>query len=100
MKAVGIVNNQQRAKQSNWPFYQLRKFLTYKAKRVNIEFVNPANTSSTGHQCGRTEKANRKSMDMFFCRELGYRAMAGSKEYCLLRERVSEYCSLLHKDVL
>lgn len=59
----------QRAKISGWSFYQLREFVTYKAKLngVQIITVDPKYTSQTCNQCGHCEKANRKSQSEFEC---------------------------------
>lgn len=64
------VGKQQRARHSNWGFHQLRTFVTYKAKLAGVitEFVDPKNTSRKCHHCGHTEKANRKSRDIFSCK--------------------------------
>lgn len=68
----------QRSKHSNWSFFQLRSFITYKAKQhgVTIRMVDPAYTSQRCHCCGHTEKANRKSQSEFVCVDCGYSANA------------------------
>lgn len=60
----------QRAKHSNWSFFQLRSFLTYKSQfyGVSLTTVDPAYTSRTCNECGHCEKANRKSQAEFVCR--------------------------------
>lgn len=59
---------------SNWGFFQLRTFITYKARLVGVPVVSvdPRNTSRTCSQCGHCEKANRKSQDRFVCRHCGF----------------------------
>ena len=59
----------QRAKISGWSFYQLREFLSYKAKLNGIQIiaVDPKYTSQTCNNCGHCEKANRKTQAEFEC---------------------------------
>ena len=63
----------QRSRLKGWAFYQLRTFITYKAKREGILVlpVNPHNTSRTCSACGHCQKRNRKSRDEFVCRHCG-----------------------------
>lgn len=63
----------QRARLSNWSFFQLREFVSYKAKLagVPVAFVDPRNTSRECPSCGHIERANRKSQAEFFCRSCG-----------------------------
>ena len=64
----------QRSRMKGWAFFQLRTFITYKAKREGILVlpVDPRNTSRTCSACGHCEKRNRKSRDEFVCRHCGY----------------------------
>lgn len=64
----------QRSRLSNWSFYQLRQFLTYKARLSGILLVtvNPRNTSRTCSACGHCDKDNRKSQDQFSCTSCGH----------------------------
>lgn len=68
------VRRKQRSKLSNWSFFQLRTFLTYKAKLAGIPIVavDPRNTSRTCSVCGHCEEANRKSQDQFLCLSCGH----------------------------
>lgn len=68
------VRKAQRAERHSWAFYQLRKFITYKAilKGVPVVVVDPRNTSRQCSICGHTEKANRKSQSDFCCRKCGH----------------------------
>jgi len=63
----------QRSRLKGWAFYQMRTFITYKAKREGILVlpVDPRNTSRTCSACGHCEKRNRKSRDEFVCRHCG-----------------------------
>ncbi len=62
-----------RGRLSNWGFFQLRSFLSYKAKRegIPIILVDPRNTSKQCPGCGNIDKANRKTRDDFLCRQCG-----------------------------
>lgn len=68
----------QRAKHSNWAFYQLRAFVSYKAAiyGVPVVLINPAYTSRTCNECGHCEKANRKSQAEFVCKSCSHSANA------------------------
>jgi IS605 OrfB family transposase len=67
----GSVN---RAKASNWSFFQLRSFIQYKAlvAGVPVILINPAYTSQRCSACGHIEKANRKSQSGFQCCACGH----------------------------
>ncbi len=62
------VRRKQRATLHSWSFYQLRSFVTYKAKRAGVPvfLVDPRNTSRTCPACGHVDKANRVSQSQFF----------------------------------
>jgi putative transposase len=64
----------QRSRHSSWSFWQLRFFLSYKARYagVSLHTVDPRNTSRTCHVCKHCEKANRKSQASFVCQNCGY----------------------------
>ena len=64
----------QRSRLKGWAFFQLRTFITYKAKREGILVlpVDPRNTSRTCSACGHCEKRNRKSRDEFVCLHCRY----------------------------
>jgi len=57
-----------------WAFFQLRRFIEYKARLAGITVVavDPRNTSRTCARCGHCEKANRKSQRTFFCKACGH----------------------------
>jgi IS605 OrfB family transposase len=67
------VRRQQRARRSNWSFYQLRQFIEYKARiaGVPVVTVDPAYTSQTCSECGHCDSKNRNGSD-FECRECGH----------------------------
>jgi len=72
------VRRLQRSKHANWSFYQLRQFMSYKAKRAGIPviFVDPKYTSQTCSICGCVDKANRRNQSVFLCVSCGYSANA------------------------
>jgi IS605 OrfB family transposase len=72
------VRRKQRATLHSWGFYQLRAFVTYKAKRsgVPVILVDPRNTSRTCPACGHVDKANRPSQSRFSCVVCGFAGLA------------------------
>jgi IS605 OrfB family transposase len=68
------VRREQRARLKGWAFFQLRRFIAYKARQagVPVRYVDPADTSRTCAACGHSEKANRASRDHFECRRCGH----------------------------
>lgn len=68
----------QRARHSGWSFFQLRQFVSYKAQLagVDVEAVDPRNTSRTCHCCGVIDKSSRRSQAEFQCRHCGHEAHA------------------------
>ncbi|MFA6105868.1 MAG: transposase [Patescibacteria group bacterium] len=75
---VNTVRKAQRIALSNWAFYQLRQFLTYKAFLNGVELVavDPRNTSRTCPKCGNIDKKNRKTQSKFQCTACGFVANA------------------------
>jgi IS605 OrfB family transposase len=82
---------QQRAKQSNWSFYQLRQFIEYKAKLLGVWVVqvDPRNTSKGCSQCGHVADSNRLTRDDFRCCNCGYAAPADYNAALNIRARAS-----------
>ena len=72
------VRRGQRNKHHNWPFYQLRQFVSYKAALVGvpIQLIDPHYTSQTCSICGHTDKSNRPNRDDFLCSSCGHAAPA------------------------
>jgi putative transposase len=64
----------QRYRLHSWSFAQLGSFITYKAKRcgVPVVFVDPKHTSQQCNRCLHTERANRRSRDLFVCKVCGH----------------------------
>ena len=65
---------EQRARHSNWSFYQLRQYIAYKARMVGIPvvLVDPRHTSQQCSCCGFIDKGNRRSQSEFLCLSCGY----------------------------
>ena len=63
-----------RTKLHGWSFHQLGEFLTYKAAAAGLVLlrVDPRHTSQRCNKCGHTEKANRKTRDLFLCKSCGH----------------------------
>jgi putative transposase len=68
----------QRSRHHNWAFYQLRRFVSYKAALAGtpVVFVDPAYTSQTCPICGHVSRSNRKSQSEFCCDQCGHVALA------------------------
>jgi IS605 OrfB family transposase len=72
------VRKPQRAQFTSWSFYQLRQFLTYKAKLngVKLTAVDPRNTSRTCPACETIDKKNRPNQSTFKCVNCGFSGLA------------------------
>jgi IS605 OrfB family transposase len=83
------VRKPQRAERLSWAFYQLRSFITYKAKLkgVPLILVDPAHTSQRCNVCGHTEKSNRKNQSEFYCKWCGHNDHADCNGAKNIREK-------------
>jgi putative transposase len=83
------VKRQQRARHSNWAFFQLRSFLAYKAQKagVRLVLVDQRNSSRECERCGHIAKANRRSQSSFLCESCGHAATADHNAARVLRKR-------------
>ena len=72
------VRRSQRATLHSWAFYQLRTFVTYKAKRAGVPvfLVDPRNTSRTCPACGHVDQTNRPTQSKFSCVVCGFAGLA------------------------
>ena len=69
---------ERRNRLGSWGFAQLGGFIVYKARLagVAVEFIDPAYTSRTCHECGHCERSNRQSQGRFHCQACDHRAHA------------------------
>lgn len=67
------LNRHQRAVQSSWPFHQLERHITYKARRAGVPvlLVDAHHTSQMCPRCSHTSRSNRPTRDWFCCRRCG-----------------------------
>lgn len=72
------VRRSQRSRHYNWSFYQLQRFVSYKAKLsgITVQFVDPRYTSQACSVCGHCSRSNRPTRDNFVCSLCGYAAPA------------------------
>jgi putative transposase len=72
------VQRAHRYERRSWAFFQLRQYIAYKAAQagVAVYLIDPRNTSRTCSRCGRCEKANRNSQELFLCQRCGFAANA------------------------
>jgi IS605 OrfB family transposase len=72
------VRRGQRSRHANWQFFQLRAYITYKARLMGVvvQAVDPRNSSKTCSVCGHCDKANRPMREDFLCCKCGYAAPA------------------------
>lgn len=69
---------QQRPRHSNWGFFQLRQYVSYKAARAGVPviLVDPRHTSQECNHCHHIAKANRPTQNRFSCHRCGYTTSA------------------------
>lgn len=91
------VRRRQRSRLSNWSFFQLRAFLSYKAKLAGVPViaVDPRNTSRTCFACGHCDKGNRKSQDRFSCLACGHTACADCNAASNIAARAAQSTGLI-----
>jgi putative transposase len=72
------VSREQRHRHHNWAFYQMRRYVSYKAALagVAVRFVDPRYSSQTCSLCGHRERMSRRTRDEFVCVACGYAAPA------------------------
>ena len=75
IRARTTARKPQRARRSNWSFFQLRAFIEYKAKLLGLLVVqvDPRNTSKGCSNCGHIAAGNRPTRDDFRCCSCGLR---------------------------
>lgn len=90
-RAEQTVRKAQRSRHGNWGFYQLRSFISYKARLagVVVAVVDPRNTSRTCSQCEFCDKRNRVDQGHFRCLQCGYTAHADENAAKNIRDRAA-----------
>jgi IS605 OrfB family transposase len=83
------VKKAQRRELSSWAFSQLRLFVTYKAvlSGIELQFVDPRNTSRECSKCHNVDKKNRKTQSHFECTACGFVAHADINAAVNIRSR-------------
>lgn len=72
------VRKLQRARHSNWAFFDLQSKIEYKARLAGIPviYVNPAFTSQVCPICGCVDRKNRPTQSQFLCIACGFAGLA------------------------
>ncbi len=85
------VRKSARAKHSNWSFFELRHYLTYKAqlRGVPVVLVDPRYTSQVCNRCGTVENRNRPDQATFRCVACGHTTHADLNAACNIRDRAA-----------
>ena len=80
-----------RSRLKGWAFYQLRRFIAYKAALAGVPViaVDPRDTSRTCSECGHRERSNRKTRDEFECRHCGFGCEADWNAARNIRDRAA-----------
>lgn len=73
ISSKNVTNSEKRRNLSQWCYYRLIQFLSYKAKRVGIQiiFVDPQNTSK---RCPHCKALNNPLKRVYICEYCGYHA--------------------------
>lgn len=95
------VSKSQRSRFGKWAFYELLKFIVYKAAIVGIPIarIDPRNTSRTCSQCSHCEKANRHG-EAFCCKKCGMRMHADVNASINIQNRAISAVNLLQQFLL
>lgn len=73
----------------SWNFFELQRFIIYKAlaKGIRIVFIDPRNTSRTCSKCDYCNKGNRKSQSDFCCLKCEFAINADLNASCNIRNK-------------
>ena len=94
------VRRKQRSRHSNWSFFQLHTFISYKAQLAGVPviFVDPSYTSQTCNRCGHCEKTNRAG-SQFKCQSCKYACHADFNGAVNIASRAKSQFALLSNQV-
>ena len=83
------LHRHQRATLSSWPFHQLERHITYKARRAGVPvlLVDARYTSQMCPRCKHTCRSNRPARDLFSCRRCGLAGPADVVAAVNIRDR-------------
>jgi putative transposase len=83
------LHRHQRAILSSWPFHQLERHITYKARRAGVPvlLVDSRYTSQMCPRCKHTSRSNRPTRDGFSCRRCGLAGPADVVAAVNIRDR-------------
>lgn len=86
-----VVRKRQRYIRLSWAFHQLRSYIEYKARvlDVPIKTVYPRNTSRECPECHSIDRRNRKGWDTFKCVQCGNGGEAGYVASLNIRNRAA-----------
>lgn len=79
----------QRATLSSWPFHQLERHITYKARRLGVPvlMIDARYTSQMCPRCKHTARSNRRTRDLFSCCRCGLAGPADVVAAVNIRDR-------------
>ena len=85
------VRKSQRSRHSNWSFFQLQAYISYKAQMcgVPVVLVDPRYTSQACNICGTVDTRNRPDQATFRCVACGHTNLADVNAACNIRDRAS-----------
>ncbi|MEV6244267.1 transposase [Lentzea sp. NPDC051838] len=95
------LNRHQRAIMSSWPFHQLERHITYKARRAGVPvlLVDARYTSQMCPRCKHTTRSNRPTRDTFSCRLCGLAGPADVVAAVNVRDRARRAWVLVNAPV-
>jgi putative transposase len=89
------LRKKQRTELNSWAFFQLEKFIEYKAAVQNIKvvYVSPRYTSQRCSKCGHIAKTNRLSQCLFKCKQCSFQLNADLNASRNIRDKLSDSTS-------
>lgn len=89
------LRKRQRTELNSWAFFQLEKFIEYKAaaRNLKVEYVSPRHTSQRCSKCGHIAKTNRVSQCLFKCQQCYFELNADLNASRNIRDKLSDSTS-------